>query len=104
MRIRKSPRKASTLPGVRNTIALSSHERLIWQEVHKLISSSDKEIAGQLYVDHVMKPLLGSKYVDAGVCSRCCIVPAKSFPYGRLMSIPINGKIVVFIPYSNPLS
>ncbi|KAL5078715.1 hypothetical protein RYX36_007136 [Vicia faba] len=66
MRIRKSPRKASALPGVRNTIALSPHERLIWKEVHELISSSDKEIAGQLYVDHVMKPLLGSKYVDAG--------------------------------------
>ncbi|CAI8619730.1 unnamed protein product [Vicia faba] len=66
MRIRKSPRKASAIPGVRNTIALSPHERLIWKEVHELISSSDKEIAGQLYVDHVMKPLLGSKYVDAG--------------------------------------
>ncbi|XP_058725325.1 inositol-pentakisphosphate 2-kinase-like [Vicia villosa] len=66
MRIRKSPRKASALPGVKNTIALSPHERLIWKEVHELISSSDKEIAGQLYVDHVMKPLLGSKYVDAG--------------------------------------
>ncbi|WJX12905.1 Inositol-pentakisphosphate 2-kinase [Trifolium repens] len=39
MRIRKSPRKESALQG---------------------------EIAGQLYVDHVMKPLLGSKYVDAG--------------------------------------
>ncbi|CAK8576138.1 unnamed protein product [Lathyrus sativus] len=66
MRIRKSPRKASTSPGLRNTIALSPHEHLIWKEIHELISSSDKEIAGQLYVDHVMKPLLGSKYVDVG--------------------------------------
>ncbi|KAK2398195.1 Inositol-pentakisphosphate 2-kinase [Trifolium repens] len=66
MRIRKSPRKESALQGVRNTIALTPHERLIWKDVNELISSSDKEIAGQLYVDHVMKPLLGSKYVDAG--------------------------------------
>jgi hypothetical protein len=71
MRIRKSPRKESALQGVRNTIALTPHERLIWKDVNELISSSDKEIAGQLYVDHVMKPLLGSKYVDAGVCSHC---------------------------------
>ncbi|XP_004499186.1 inositol-pentakisphosphate 2-kinase-like isoform X2 [Cicer arietinum] len=66
MRIRKSPRKESLLKGVRNSIALTPHERLIWKDVHELISSSDKEIAGQLYVQHVMKPLLGSKYVDAG--------------------------------------
>ncbi|CAJ2675632.1 unnamed protein product [Trifolium pratense] len=66
MRIRKSPRKESALLGVRNTLALTPHERLIWKDAHELISSSDKEIAGQLYVDHVMKPLLGSKYVDAG--------------------------------------
>lgn len=66
MRIRKSPRKESALQGVRNTIALTPHERLIWKNVPELISSSDKEIAGQLYVEHVMKPLLGSKYVDAG--------------------------------------
>ena len=101
MRIRKSPRKASALPGVRNTIALSPHECLIWKEVHELISSSDKEIAGQLYVDHVMKPLLGSKYVDAGVCSHYCTVPATSFSCGRFMALPINGIVVVCIAYSN---
>lgn len=68
MRIRKIPRKGSQSQSVRNTIALTPHERLIWKDVGELISSSDKEIAGQLYVQHVMKPLLGSKYVDAGVC------------------------------------
>lgn len=64
MRIRKAPRKGSQ----QFTIALTPHERLIWKVVHQLISSSDKEIVGQLYVQHVMKPLLGSNYVDAGVC------------------------------------
>lgn len=68
MRIRKAPRNGSH--GVKNTIALTAHERLLWKDVDELISSSDKEIAGQLYVQHVMMPLLGPKNVDAGVC-RC---------------------------------
>ncbi|XP_027332750.1 inositol-pentakisphosphate 2-kinase-like [Abrus precatorius] len=67
MRIRKAPRSGSQSKGVRNGIALTPYERLLWKDVHELIASSDKEIAGQLYVQHVMKPLLGSKYVDAGM-------------------------------------
>ena len=74
MRINKTPRKESALQGVRNTIALTPHERLIRKDVPELISSSDKEIVGQLYVKHVMKHLLGSKYVDAGACSHCFIL------------------------------
>ncbi|KAK7280684.1 hypothetical protein RJT34_25751 [Clitoria ternatea] len=68
LRIRKAPRNGSeSKGGVRNSIALTPQERLLWKDVDELISSSDKEIAGQLYVQHVMKPLLGAKYVDAGM-------------------------------------
>jgi len=49
-------------------MALTPLERVLWKDVDQLISSSDKEIVGQVYVEHVMKPLLGSNYVDAGVC------------------------------------
>jgi inositol-pentakisphosphate 2-kinase len=48
--------------------SLTAHERLLWKDVDELISSSDHELASQLFVLHVMKPLLGSKFVDAGVC------------------------------------
>ncbi|XP_061355396.1 inositol-pentakisphosphate 2-kinase-like [Gastrolobium bilobum] len=65
IRIRKAPRNGSDI--VRSTIALTPHERLLWKDVSELVSSSDKDIAGQLYVQHVMKPLLGVKYVDAGM-------------------------------------
>ncbi|RDX73590.1 Inositol-pentakisphosphate 2-kinase [Mucuna pruriens] len=67
MRIRKSPRNGSEAMSMRSPSALSAHERLLWKDVHELISSSDNEIACQLFVHHVMKPLLGSKYVDAGM-------------------------------------
>ncbi|KAK7283373.1 hypothetical protein RIF29_12841 [Crotalaria pallida] len=63
MRIRKAPRHE----GVKSPSALTAHERLLWKDVDELISSSDKEIAGRLFVQHVMKPLLGSNYVDAGM-------------------------------------
>ncbi|OIV98522.1 hypothetical protein TanjilG_12108 [Lupinus angustifolius] len=65
MRIRKAPR--SDVVTVRSPSALTAHERLLWKDVDELISSSDKEIAGRLFVQHVMKPLLGSKFVDAGM-------------------------------------
>lgn len=69
VRIRKAPRNGSQSKSVsvRNSIALTPHERVLWKDVHQLISSSDKEIVGQLYVQHVMKPLLGSNSVDAGM-------------------------------------
>lgn len=102
MRIRKSPRKESLLKGVRNSIALTPHERLIWKDVHELISSSDKEIAGQLYVQHVMKPLLGSKYVDAGVCTHCFVVSATSFSCAGFCYI--NGKLLCYHHIGNPLT
>lgn len=75
VRIRKAPRNGSQSKSVsvRNSIALTPHERVLWKDVHQLISSSDKEIVGQLYVQHVMKPLLGSNSVDAGVCMYVCM-------------------------------
>lgn len=70
IRLRKAPNNGLESNGVsvRNSIALTPQERILWKNVDQLISSSDKEIVGQLYVEHVMKPLLGSNYVDAGVC------------------------------------
>ncbi|KAF7813354.1 inositol-pentakisphosphate 2-kinase-like isoform X1 [Senna tora] len=65
MRLRKAPK--SGYQKLKICTALTEHERLLWKDVGELVSSSSKECAGQLYVEHVMKPLLGSKYVDAGM-------------------------------------
>ncbi|KAI4336857.1 hypothetical protein L6164_015334 [Bauhinia variegata] len=65
MRVHKSPRNGSE--GIKSPSSLTAHERLLWKDVDELISSSNNEIAGQHFVQHVMKPLLGSKYVDAGM-------------------------------------
>lgn len=67
MRLRKAPKNYKQ--GVKTLEALTEHERLVWKDVDELETSPTKEVAEQLYVKHVMKPLLGSKYVDAGV--RC---------------------------------
>ena len=67
MRLRKAPKNGSQ--SMRTPTALTGQERLLWKDTDEIISSSNKEIAGQLFVQHVMSPLLGSKYVDAGVCS-----------------------------------
>jgi inositol-pentakisphosphate 2-kinase len=68
MRIRKAPRHDSLIVTTPSPSSLTAHERLLWKDVDELISSSDHELASQLFVLHVMKPLLGSKFVDAGVC------------------------------------
>lgn len=65
MRIQKAPRNGS--PRLRSPTALSTHERLLWKDIDDIVSSPNKEIAAQLYVQHVMTPLLGSKYVDSGM-------------------------------------
>ncbi|KAK7351711.1 hypothetical protein VNO77_11355 [Canavalia gladiata] len=67
MRVRKAPRNDASAMKMRSPSALTAHEHLLWKDVHDLISSSDNENACQLFVHHVMKPLLGSKYVDAGM-------------------------------------
>ncbi|KAI4316844.1 hypothetical protein L6164_024784 [Bauhinia variegata] len=66
MRVRKSPRNGSQV--IKSSTSLTAHERLLWKDVDGLISSSNKEMTGQLFVQQVMKPLLGSKYVDPGTC------------------------------------
>ncbi|TQD96102.1 hypothetical protein C1H46_018245 [Malus baccata] len=53
--------KASNSP-----TALTAHELLLWKDVDDIVATSNKELACQLYVKHVMSPLLGSAYVDAG--------------------------------------
>jgi inositol-pentakisphosphate 2-kinase len=68
MRIRKAPRHDSLIVTTPSPSSLTAHERLLWKDVDELITSSDHELASQLFVLHVMKPLLGSKFVDAGVC------------------------------------
>ncbi|KAK2446420.1 Inositol-pentakisphosphate 2-kinase [Trifolium repens] len=67
MRIRKAPRHDSLIVTTPSPSSLTAHERLLWKDVDELISSSDHELASQLFVLHVMKPLLGSKFVDAGM-------------------------------------
>ncbi|XP_022636729.1 inositol-pentakisphosphate 2-kinase isoform X2 [Vigna radiata var. radiata] len=67
MRIRKAPRSGAEAMTMRSPSALTAQERLLWKDVHELISSPDNDIASQQFVHHVMKPLLGSKFVDAGM-------------------------------------
>ncbi|XP_027149687.1 inositol-pentakisphosphate 2-kinase-like [Coffea eugenioides] len=47
--------------------ALTPHECLLWKDTADLTSAPTREIAEQLYVQHVMRPLLGSEHVDAGM-------------------------------------
>ncbi|XWS14544.1 hypothetical protein CRYUN_Cryun35bG0019000 [Craigia yunnanensis] len=65
MRIQKSQRNGKN--GVNGNGALITHERLLWQENEELMASPNREIIEQLYVKHVMSPLLGPKHVDAGM-------------------------------------
>lgn len=65
MRIRKAPKSGSQV--VKSHTPLTEHERLLWKDIDELILSSDKEALRKLLVQHVMKPLLGPQYVDAGV-------------------------------------
>lgn len=43
------------------------HECLLWKDIDDLLLAPTREIAEQLYVQHVMSPLLGSEHVDAGI-------------------------------------
>ncbi|GMI82538.1 hypothetical protein like AT1G22100 [Hibiscus trionum] len=65
MRIQKSQRNGKT--GVKGSRALTTHERLVWRENEELTASPNREIVEQLYVKHVMSPLLGPKHVDVGI-------------------------------------
>ncbi|CAL9238247.1 unnamed protein product [Arabidopsis halleri] len=50
-----------------NENGLTTQEKLIWGDIKDLVSCQNKEIAEYLFVKHVMKPLLGYKYVNAGI-------------------------------------
>ncbi|XP_023525627.1 inositol-pentakisphosphate 2-kinase-like isoform X1 [Cucurbita pepo subsp. pepo] len=67
LRIQKAPRNGSHCGSVRNLKALSAHERLLWRDVGDIVSCTDHDVACQIYVQHVMIPLLDFKHVDAGV-------------------------------------
>ena len=88
MRVQKVPRVGS--PGSRSPTALSKNERVLWKEIDGIVSCPNKEIAAQLYVDHVMSPLLGSKYVDSGV--RSTILVSRFF-----FSFFGQVRVVIFI-------
>lgn len=65
LRVQKAPRNGSN--SVNGSEVLTAHECLVWKDFKELVSSASLEIAGQLYVQHVMIPLLGSGHVDAGL-------------------------------------
>ncbi|XP_056693308.1 inositol-pentakisphosphate 2-kinase isoform X2 [Spinacia oleracea] len=46
---------------------LSKHESILWKDAGSIVTSPNKEIAEQMYVQSVMIPLLGSEFVDPGV-------------------------------------
>ncbi|GMN35580.1 hypothetical protein TIFTF001_005377 [Ficus carica] len=65
LRVQKAAREE--LDRTKSRTALTVHERLVWKDTDSLVSSANKEHACQLFVQHVISPLLGSKYVDAGI-------------------------------------
>ncbi|KGN59987.1 inositol-pentakisphosphate 2-kinase isoform X2 [Cucumis sativus] len=67
VRIQKTARNGLHCTSVRHVVALSAHERLLWRDVGDLDSCTDRDVVCQMYVQHVMIPLLDSKHVDAGV-------------------------------------
>ncbi|KAF5740786.1 inositol-pentakisphosphate 2-kinase-like isoform X1 [Tripterygium wilfordii] len=58
-------RKKSERP--KSPSSLTVEERLLWKDAGELISSPTKEIMEQVYVQHVISPLLGPKHVDPGI-------------------------------------
>ncbi|KAI8574620.1 hypothetical protein RHMOL_Rhmol01G0368200 [Rhododendron molle] len=46
---------------------LENDECLLWRETEDLVSAPTREIAEQLYVQHVISPLLGYEQVDDGI-------------------------------------
>ncbi|KAI4366354.1 hypothetical protein MLD38_022241 [Melastoma candidum] len=65
LRIQKALKdKVHSLDG---SSSFSEHERLLWKGYEELVLAPTKEIAARLYVQGVMKPLLGAEHVDAGV-------------------------------------
>jgi len=67
MRIQKMPKDGNE-NGDKSENGLTTHEKLIWGDVKDLVSCKNKEIEEYLFVKHVMRPLLGRKHVNPGVC------------------------------------
>ncbi|XP_042482693.1 inositol-pentakisphosphate 2-kinase-like [Macadamia integrifolia] len=65
LRIQKAPRGRSLCPT--DTSVLSMFECLLWKDINELVSSTSKEVVGQLFALYVMRPLLGSEHVDVGM-------------------------------------
>lgn len=65
IRVQKIQRNGSDTV-IRRSV-LSKHECILWKDVDAIVTSPNKEIADQLYVQCVMIPLLGSEFVDPGV-------------------------------------
>ncbi|GAB4846568.1 Inositol-pentakisphosphate 2-kinase, variant 3 [Ancistrocladus abbreviatus] len=64
IRLQKVPRNGAKYEN--GHTVLSKHEHLLWKDTGTMITSPTMEITEQLFVQHVMIPLLGSDYVDAG--------------------------------------
>ncbi|XP_044510885.1 inositol-pentakisphosphate 2-kinase-like isoform X2 [Mangifera indica] len=70
MRIQKVPRSKTAkkqVEGVNGCSVLERHAQLVWRDNAELLLASNKETLEQLYIQHVMSPLLGPKHVDAGL-------------------------------------
>lgn len=76
MRIQKVPRNRTAKEPVKERVngssVLERHDQLVWRDYEELVLASNKEKLEQLYIQHVMSPLLGPKHVDAGVCFFAC--------------------------------
>jgi len=70
MRIKKI-RNTRNENGDRSGSCLTTQEKLIWGEIKDLVFCQNKELVDYLFVKHVMKPLLGHKYVTPGVSLPC---------------------------------
>ncbi|PSS31320.1 Inositol-pentakisphosphate 2-kinase [Actinidia chinensis var. chinensis] len=70
LRIQKAPRNGSPRFGSDSEdghSSLTTDECLLWKETKDLVSAPTRKIAEQLYVQHVITPLLGSGHVDPGI-------------------------------------
>ncbi|CAH9077839.1 unnamed protein product [Cuscuta europaea] len=65
LRVQKVPTNGSECQS--GHLGLTMHESHLWKDVKELVSAPTREIAGHFFVQHVMRPLLGAKHVDAGV-------------------------------------
>nr|4AXD_A Chain A, INOSITOL-PENTAKISPHOSPHATE 2-KINASE [Arabidopsis thaliana] len=68
IRIQKARRNDKAIKNSNGVVSvLTSDEQHLWRENNELISSPNKEVLEQRYVQNVIIPLLGPKHVDAGV-------------------------------------